>query len=385
MAPRAVVVAFAAHAACYAPAIHPGSPCDDSHPCPVELACSPATMTCEPTSSDAGAGPGDGNGDGPAGAFCYGGGLVLACFASAPTGDLELTGAIDTDTDPRCATLAGACAIAADRIAVQAVTVTGSRPLVIVGVSGVQVSATLDASSHRSPASVGPAANPAACATTTPSQVTTYGGAGGSFTTRGGRAGAETGGSMDPALPGPIAAADSLRGGCPGFAGGGGLMDLVGTGGPGGSGGGAVDLISIAEIDVTGTIDASGAGGAGGGSNLELAGGGGGGGAGGLIGLDAPLIIVAGQVFANGGGGGAAGDTKEPGVPGADPSSASSPAAGGSLTGATGGTGGSGSVGSGAGGDGTDGVSGGGGGGGAGAVRVFPPRDLAGKISPPPS
>lgn len=39
-------------AACYTPAIHPGSPCDDDHPCPRDLVCSPATLTCERSAAD---------------------------------------------------------------------------------------------------------------------------------------------------------------------------------------------------------------------------------------------------------------------------------------------------------------------------------------------
>jgi hypothetical protein len=356
-------------AACYSPRITPGSPCDTMHPCPTELTCSPATHTCEQTASNADAGT-------PDGMTCYGSGLVHVCFAQPPSGMVLLptNETIDTTSSPLCMHVSGACVIAGSRVvlAFGATSVVGSNPFVLIGAAQIDITGKLDVSSHRG-GGTGPGANPADCALA-PASTDPTGGPGGSFGGRGGKGGDANLFSAG-APSGPTIVPTMLRGGCPGSPGNPG-------GGEAGAGGGAVYLISAGQIAISGTVDASGAGGGGGGSDL----GGGGGGAGGLIGLDAPIVSVIGQVFANGGGGGEAGDATAIGNNGADPSTPSSPASGGAGAATNGGDGGNGAAGTtltGVNGQGLN--QGGGGGGGAGVILVFPKQMVGGSISPPPS
>lgn len=120
-----------------------------------------------------------------------------------------------------------------------------------------------------------------------------------------------------------------------------------GNGGPqpqrtaaGGFAGGAVQLASCKSLAIgaTAILDAGGGGGAGGNGSLTAAadpGGGAGGGSGGSILLEAPVVTIAGGVFANGGGGGSGGAhgvNNSPGVdgmPGQDGPRSTMPAAGG--------------------------------------------------------
>lgn len=371
-------------AGCFSPSPPAGAPCPDGV-CPRGLVCSPATLTCEKTAvvadEDAGL---DGARDAPAGCFgvfatvCPDGGLGPALVQTTPT-------TLDTSSSPLCVPYhlpSGAadtayCVIAASTITLSPTgraTITGARPLVIVG-NQVQLDGVIDAASHRG-GTTGPNANPGACvAGAAPG--TDAGGPGGSFGGAGGNGGAS--GSAPPALasvatPKPT----QLRGGCAGRAG-----ESPNTGGAAGAGGGAVYVIAQ-QLVIGGTINVSGASGRGGG----LSAGGGGGGSGGMIVLEAPTIVtsMAARIFANGGGGGEGGGLDNGGDNGIDstaPTQAGFGGAGGVGGGGDGGDGSAGTTPAAPGQAGT--VAGGGGGGGAGAIRVIPPQMLAGAIAPPPS
>jgi len=298
---------------------------------------------------------------------CFGTGLVKLCLA-APTAAIVVSAptTIDTDDPATCAAVLsggdGLCVIAATEIRIDAkLRATGTKPLVLLASMTITTTAQLDVGSHRGATpELGAGADPAGCATGT-APGSNGGGAGGSFTGPGGRGGSPNAG-MPGAIVDPITA---LRGGCAGQDGDG------GTRGQRGHGGGAVFLIAGSQIDARGGINAAGEGGSGGTDNRA---GGGGAGAGGLIGFDAPTIMLAGLILANGGGGGEGAGQSTPGNPGADPSSTAA-AAGGRAGTSNGGDGGSGSSGNaaGAGNAANSGGSqggGGGGGGGAGAVRV---------------
>ena len=318
----------------------------------------------------------------PDGTYCYGTGLVQACFQNAPpSGARTLNAAINTDTSSLCDTgsaNAAWCVVAAQTITVQGtVTATGSKPLVLVATGTIDVQGTLDVGSHRTPAvSIGPAANPATCgAGTAPG--TSGGGAGGSF----GGTGGDGGGTNNTNTAGGKAAnavvPNTLRGGCKGQNGNG------GTAGTQGNGGGAVYLIAETSITISGTITASGSSGTGGTNNQS---GGGGGGSGGFMGLDTPTVTNPGVVVANGGGGGEGSGQMTAGNDGADPVGIAAGAGGANGT-ANGGDGGNGaaaatlmgSIGS----NGSTGGGGGGAGGGAGIVDLVRATTIAGQVSPP--
>ncbi len=330
--------------------------------------------------------------DTPPGQFCYGGGIVKPCFASMPAGD-QMFGAtdLDTDTDSRCMETTNdvaACVIAAETIEVNALfTAHGSKPLVFVATRTISIGGTLSVASSRTFNYVGAGAEMPGCnAGAAPTG--NSGGAGGSFGGTGG-AGAAVGGNAGTS--GAVLSPASLRGGCPGQTGG----DAAAPTGPGagGQGGGALYLIAEQSITVaTGaTINASGAGARGGASGAS--GGGGGGGSGGFIGLDSPMLSIAGAVLANGGGGGEASGAQSTGTPGGDalgPMQAQG-GAGGSNFGTDGGDGAFGTQL-----DGQDGApnctgtcttpsAGGGGGGGAGIIKRYRASSTSGggTISPP--
>ena len=328
----------------------------------------------------------DAGSDGNGGDFCYGTGLVRACFATMPSGTrtFSTNTAINTDDAGACATLTNSttlCAIAAQTIDIASgatVAAHGSKPLVLVAVDSITISGALDASSHRGGAT-GPGADLAGCDAGTAPNAAGGGGAGGTFGLRGGNGGnrfdaSAGGGAGNPITP------TVLRGGCKG-------QDGGGTNpGAGGSGGGGVYLIATNAIMISGAIDASGAGGNGGTTGSS---GGGGGGAGGYIGLEAPSVMNSGNLFANGGGGGEASGTTTGGMSGADPASPAMPAPGGSLGSTNGGDGGSGAAGIASGQNGGNGNAagasggGGGGGGGGGIIHVVPSTPLGGMVSPP--
>lgn len=342
---------------------------------------------------------------------CFGVGLLNnLCLAAAPTGDKPISGAFNTDTGP-CTQVIGQtgsptmapdlCVIAARTITVQGtVAVTGKRALVLIGADSVTVaaSATLDASSTRSPGRSGPGANPGVCAKTgngDNSSSGAGGGAGGSLAIKGGNGGPGNlnGGMAKGGTAGPAQTAPTvLLGGCSGGAGGDGQGN---NGGAGGAGGGAVYLIAGRLITITGDVFASGAGGDGTPNNGGFQQGGGGGGSGGMIGLDAPMITIDGRIVANGaaGAGGGGGTGGKPGDDGTTTSWNARAVAGGPGTGC--GTPqqnlriGSGAQGTAA--TSTDNLDGGpgdcgggGGGGGLGIVTIYGTVTGGNQVSPPP-
>ena len=329
----------------------------------------------------------------PDSAFCYGT-LVTRCYDAPPAGALALSSTIDTSTDVRCDAVAQpdgteVCVVAGATIVVEAAgfTAAGARPLVLLAAETITVTGTLDVASRS--ATLGAGANPAACGTPGDGATGRHGGggAGGSFGTRGGIGGVGGGGPGEGGNPGVAnAPVDTLtvRGGCPGGAGGQGAAALPGAGG---AGGGAVYLIAGTSITVDGAIQASGSGAAATPVN-SMSSGGGGGGAGGLVALEAPAIDVIGTVVAHGGGGGEGGGETAGGAPG-DNGSVFNAAANGGAGMSEGGDGGRGSVADTAptsGSPGTQGTGqhGGGGGGGGGAGVVWAKGTLTGtSISPP--
>ena len=340
--------------------------------------------------------------DAPPDAFdarCFGGGTFYFCLDAVPTGDepLDNDDPIDTTActgSSRTVTMIGntsVCLIAADTITLGTgvtVDVTGSRPLVLVGVTSITITGSIDASSYDN--NVGPGGNAMACTTTGIDGTTNGGGggggAGGTFGSLGGAGGAGTAGATDGGKP-PTAAIPSspdLRGGCRGGVGAGGTTPV-----PGGGGGGALFLVSRGNITIDGILDVSGGGGEGG---LAARGGGSGGGSGGMIVFHAETLNVnsSARIYANGGGGGGGAGTNDGGDDGADPlpPDITDPALGGQsiMAGRSrGGNGAAGTTGATAGMQGNNG--GGGGGGGVGQIRVlrggmnFP----NGTISPPPT
>jgi hypothetical protein len=313
--------------------------------------------------------------------FCYGSGLANPCFTTMPTGDLTLAADIDTDTSTSCQATIGNqpwCVIAANTLTVSAnLRITGGKPLVVVGITSVQISGELNVASTRSGGEVqGASDDYAMCDKGTP-PTGGAGGAGGSFGATGGNGGdgiANNGHGVAGAMQTPAA----MRGGCPGQAGAG------GKGGAAGHGGGALALISNTQITVSGTINASGEGGGGG---QAPSGGGGGGGAGGLIVLDSPAVSSNGNIFANGGGGAeASGVTGNTGDDGNDPGVGGAAATNGGSSGGQGGAGGFGTTAAAAG-QSVPGHAGGGGGGGVGAIKLYRATSITGggTTSPPTS
>ncbi|HSN25411.1 MAG TPA: hypothetical protein VLT45_03975 [Kofleriaceae bacterium] len=334
-----------------------------------------------------------GSGDGPpadAPASCLGSGSLAVCFDAPPTAAVTLPTVIDTATSPLCTSTAHwaspqteSCFVVGTAVVVPAgaTRVLGERPLVLVATGDLTVTGTLDASSHIADASIGAAADAAACASGTPAmQANTGGGggAGGSFTTPGGNGGLGANGTSSGGIAGAAIAPSSLHGGCPGQ-----------PGAPGGNqttrpghGGGALYLLAGSAIDIRGVVAANGSGGS---SGVNRAGGGGGG-SGGMIVLYAPSIAIAGTLIADGGGGASGADGAQ-GNDGSDPAfnAQLAPAAGGaSGFGGPGGDGYASGVQAQNGGDTPSGTSrgGGGGGGGAGYIRANKPLGNA-RVSPP--
>jgi hypothetical protein len=158
-----------------------------------------------------------------------------------------------------------------------------------------------------------------------------------------------------------------LHGGCGGGAGGG---DTNTDGGHGGGGGGGIQISANDKLTITATglIDVSGAGGRG----SPDGGGGGGGGSGGAILLEAPEVVLAGFLAANGGGGGSGGIN---GKDGQDGTASVTAASGGAATSYGGAGGQGGALGSESGQPGkSTSYNGGGGGGSAGRIRINSPK-----------
>ena len=313
---------------------------------------------------------------------CFGGGSYQLCFMGMPPmGTVMLSGTLDTGTDSQCMAMPQAwldagqpdsCLILARDLSVTAaLTVTGTKPLVLVG-ENVTIGAVVDVSSHRGMAN-GAAANATQCqaAATTPVNAANGAGAGagGSFMTKGGNGGrgqdaGSTGGSSAAA---DAAAPTALRGGCAGQVGGTGTQ----AAGVAGAGGGAIYIAaSKLSIPAAGAINASGAAGAGGGTFS----GGSGAGTGGMIVIHTfQLGTSGGKLMANGGGGASGGNSGSAGANGSEPTTAAptTPAAGG--TGGGGSNGGAGFAGATQAANGSGGQNnkaGGGGGGGGGYIQV---------------
>jgi hypothetical protein len=336
--------------------------------------------------------------------------VCLGTFASLcvepPQSAITLTTqTIDTATSLLCAAASpdNTCMIVGSSITIpgnQTVTVTGSRPLILLSTGSITISGVLDASSRQAGAGsgrIGAGADVGPCPTNVTSP--TVGGAGDAGGGWGGSFGSAGNNGGDGGLSGaggvaaPAFSPAALRGGCSGGNG-------AGTGGgAGGHGGGAVLLVANQTLTIDGTVNASGAAGAGGSSTD---GGGGGGGSGGMIVLDAATVNTAGKCFANGGGGGEGASVSVDGKSGGHSIAPGTTAAGGKGGADFGGDGGNGGFGATPGGSpgkngGISVVSGsiqdlgggGGGGGGGGVIKIFAPQQLntadPSKVAPPPT
>ncbi len=319
---------------------------------------------------------------------CYGTGAYSLCVAPQAT-DLTLPVSINTDLDPLCEANAPAgwtgqpnsCFIVRRNVTIAATSVTGNRPLVVLGTDSLHVTGVLDVASHRG-GTTGPGAGSALCGAFTATPESTNngagGGAGGTFRSKGGNGGTgDSNSSNAGSSPAAVGAPSVLRSGCNGQNGGNGLANTAGgNAGLGGAGGGAVYLVTggTLTIDPVATINASGAGAVAIDPNGNAAGGGGGG-SGGMIKLHAAAFTVTGaRLMANGGGGGGGGDTGNAGGSGDDPSvlTPTTPAAGGSTAngGADGGNGYAGATQAQGGDAGGQDNAGGGGGGGGGHIEA---------------
>jgi len=301
-------------------------------------------------------------------AFCVGTAPIRPCFATPPSGPIDSLTGFDTGDDcPLVMTLDGreACVIAADTISItNDALFTGSRPVVIVGVTSISVKSTgvLDvASSTNLALRRGAGSDPVDCVAPAPVVTAGDGGGGGAFAPGGGGDGGASSGSAG-GRPGGVADPVGFRGGCSGADG--------KTGNPGGIGGGAIYVITDRLI-LDGLILATATGGAGGPPD----GGGAGGGSGGYVGIDAATIELGttARIVATGGGGGGGG-CAAPGQSGSDSDGnlhiVATGGAGDDVAGAGGVGGAVRGVAAQAGGSSAT-CGGGGGGGGVGAIQVF--------------
>ena len=258
-------------------------------------------------------------------------------------------------------------------------TAIGPRVLAFAATGTIAIDGEIDVSS-RSGYVAGPGgSNAALCSQSRQPGKDSGGGAGGSFQTKGGDAGAGSYGVTTSGLAGDAVASApaALRAGCPGYvATGNATMDSVGAYGGGGL---LVTAGHAIAVSSTGHVHAGGAGGR---SPFQF--GGSGGGSGGMIRFSAPSVAIHGIVTANGGGGSSASSQTSgatamffDGQPGADGGESTQSAVGGAvLAGGTGGVGGFGGATanmiSGLGGTGTGAMAGGGGGGGGVGFIIFP-------------
>ncbi len=245
--------------------------------------------------------------------------LPLAALTDPVAGDVTLSNALTYSTtscnslgSATASVVNGSCVLRASTFSIGAnLTVQGDKPLILVGVNGIRVSARLDV--RAAGATPGPGGFAGGTTDegsgqgpgggTGGSHAGTYddaGGGGGGHGAQGG-AGGDGGGAQGGAggdVVTGLTGFEPLQGGSGGGAG--------GFRGRGGGGGGAVQLVSLSTINIPagGGIIAPGGGGrpANGLSNGNW-GSGGGGGAGGTILLEAPAIQVVGRVAAHGGGG----------------------------------------------------------------------------------
>lgn len=236
-----------------------------------------------------------------------------------PTGlTIGISGAFDTSTECTRSSRLGVCAAAsqpggadlcvcrADDVTIADLDVTGTRALVVLAWNQITVSGHLRL--HADVDQDGPGARRQYDVAATRSS----GGAGGSFATAGGAAGA--------AAPWGTASLEPLEGGMRG-------QDAC-NGTHGGGGGGAIQLTAGLRVRISGVISAGGAGGGGGAGGTGACAGGAGGGSGGGVLVEAPSVEVTGTIAANGGGGGGGGSTSL-GRPGEGGRAGTTPAAGG--------------------------------------------------------
>lgn len=327
---------------------------------------------------------------------CFGstGGLEKPCWAPAEVPDqpvtLSTTATIDTMTSNLCSTTVKnttACVIAGSTISLSGgvtLRAIGAKPLVLVSTTGaVQLDGILDVASHiTSFVDVGAGGNTATCDGGTAAGASA-GGGGGSHGALGGVGGNGNGVANSGGVPGTATGAiTTLRGGCKGQDGKEANGGQAAQRGLGGNGGGAVYVIGKTAVGVgaAGRINASGSGALGAVTNAA---GGGGGGSGGTIGIDAPTLTNAGQIFAHGGGGGAGAGANSAGGPGGDPTFTAAPGGTPAGNGEPGGPGGT----TAAGGPGVSSATrgGGGGGGSGGIIRLFGGAAATGQISPNPT
>jgi hypothetical protein len=224
---------------------------------------------------------------------CYGNSWWRVCLASTPTNLVAgtLSGIIDTGT-AACVASTGAnsdaCVLVYTSISASGtVTVSGTRPLVLVATSGdIEISGELDAGSH---------SDAAACAAQlpapTPATGNGGGGYGGSFVGHGGDGASRDGVSAGNAGAAIATTIGALRGGCPGGSG-------AGSAPNGGHGGGAIVMIANGTITVQGSLRAVGGGGGGGAVGSTVGNGSGG---------DATKVTPVMPTVGDGGGGGGAG------------------------------------------------------------------------------
>jgi hypothetical protein len=323
-------------------------------------------------------------------ATCVGTGATAVCFP-APTAAATISGTFDTaNTNSMCASAAplsgwtggpDSCFVVATNVTINATTVTGPRPLVVIASGTITVAGDVDASSHIGGTS-GPGASTQTCTASVRLPVNSTagagGGAGGTFRTKGGDGGDGNNASASNGIAAAVEAAPTvLRAGCRGDDGGKGNSGGGNNAGLGGLGGGAIYLAAVGTITINNNvlIHANGAGAdAQTTPNFGFQAGGGGGGSGGMIKLFAPTLIVSGaRLMANGGGGSSGGDNDTAGDDGTDPAlnNVTNSGVGGNTIG-DGGSGGNGFGGAAAATNGADAGSnnaGGGGGGGGGLIQ----------------
>jgi hypothetical protein len=269
---------------------------------------------------------------------CFGSplGMFQTCLDAPLDPPRALAGVLDTTNDTSCrqvvqSTGTPVCVIASEQITIaNALLVRGARPLVLISGDTIQIDAPVDASSTTGRSAAG-ATSLSICGNAGnggDSATGGAGGAGGTFAFVGGTPMGGGGVIATAHAAEPVTPLLDVRGGCQGANGG----ISTTAGGPrsrGGFGGGALYLIAATSIAIgpDASINASGSGGLGG----PVRGGGGGGGSGGMIGLDAPMITVDGQLFARGGGGGSGGSDTTAGVRGDEPTNAEGQTPGGSA------------------------------------------------------
>lgn len=258
-------------------------------------------------------------------------GSVVTGFAA--TAALTITGVVAIDTDGPTAVPAlpaGASLIVSPQdpsdgpelailevgglnvASLSTLSITGSRPLVILSASDITIEGLIDASAHQAVpgpngglAGSGSGAGAGGAGIDDPASYDDGGGGGGGF----GRAGAagQSSGAIGSGGAGGASYGDDAQTVLQGGGAGGALAPTCATASAGG-GGGAVQLTAAGTIQIDGVIAANGGGGAGGLSCNGFATSAAGGGAGGAIYLQAMTIAGAGFVLAQGGGGGGASD-----------------------------------------------------------------------------